>query len=50
MLNGIITALCLIAFIGIVFWAYSKKRKERFEEASRLPLIEDDDNDNRWKS
>ena len=42
MLNGIFTAICLFAFIAMVVWAYSSKQKARFEEASRLPFIDDD--------
>ncbi len=42
MLNGIFTALCLFAFIAMVIWAYSNRQKARFDEASRLPLIDDE--------
>ena len=28
----------LITFLGIVFWAYSGKRKAAFDEAARLPF------------
>lgn len=48
MLNGIITAACLFAFIGVVIWAYSSKQKARFEEASKLPFV--DDENTGWKS
>ncbi len=40
--NGIVTAVLLLAFLGLVAWAWSGKRKKDFEQASRLPL--DDDN------
>ena len=33
-----ITVIAFIAFIGICFWAYSKKRKRDFDEAARLPF------------
>ena len=36
------TVLLLVVFIGIVFWAYSSKRKQDFDEAARLPLDDDD--------
>ncbi len=42
MLNGILTLILLIVFIGIFFWAYSSKRKEAFDQASRLPLEDND--------
>lgn len=42
-LRALITVLAFIAFIGIVWWAYSDRRKAAYEEAARLPLEEDDD-------
>ncbi len=41
MLNGIITLLCLLGFIGIVIWTYSDRQKARFEDAAQLPLQEE---------
>lgn len=40
--RSLITLLCFIAFIGIVFWAYSSKQRERFDEAANLPFADDD--------
>ena len=37
-LSGITTALLMAAFIGVVIWAWSGKRKKDFDEAARLPL------------
>jgi cytochrome c oxidase cbb3-type subunit 4 len=37
------TVLSFAAFLAIVFWAYSGKRKARFEEAARLVLDDDAD-------
>lgn len=37
-LRGIITAVSLACFIGIVWWAYSPRNKTRFEQDARLPL------------
>jgi cytochrome c oxidase cbb3-type subunit 4 len=37
-LRVIIMVLALIAFVGIVFWAYSRRRKRDFEEAAKLPF------------
>jgi cytochrome c oxidase cbb3-type subunit 4 len=42
-LRGIATVLCMIAFLSIVFWAYSSSRKKDFEEASMLPFSESSD-------
>ena len=44
-INMVRTALLIflfIAFIGVWIWAWSKKRKTAFDEASRLPLEDDD--------
>jgi cytochrome c oxidase cbb3-type subunit 4 len=38
--RGLITLLLLIAFIGLVFWAYSKRRKADFDEMAQLPFHE----------
>jgi cytochrome c oxidase cbb3-type subunit IV len=35
------TLLLMIAFIGIVWWAWSGRRRKDFEEAANLPLEED---------
>ena len=40
-LRGISTLLLLIAFLGLVFWAYSGKRKKEFDEAANLPFADD---------
>ena len=37
-LRVVITVLAFVAFIGIVVWAYSRKRKHDFDEAARLPF------------
>lgn len=36
--NGIVTAIALITFIGIVWWAYSRGRAKDNTEASLLPF------------
>lgn len=41
--RGITTLLILIAFLGVVFWAYSKRRKNDFDEAQNLPFADDDE-------
>ena len=37
-LRGLFTLILMIAFLAIVFWAWSGKRKKEFEAAARLPL------------
>ena len=36
------TVLLLILFLGIVFWAYSKRRKKSFDEAANLPFADEE--------
>jgi len=36
------TVILFVLFLGIVFWAFSKKRKRAFDEAARLPFDEDE--------
>ncbi|MDP3294005.1 MAG: cbb3-type cytochrome c oxidase subunit 3 [Nevskia sp.] len=42
MISGIFTIAAMTAFAGISWWAYSRRNTARFEEASRLPLGEDE--------
>jgi cytochrome c oxidase cbb3-type subunit 4 len=41
-LRGLSTLFLFIAFIGLCFWAYSKKRKKAFDEAANLPFADDE--------
>jgi cytochrome c oxidase cbb3-type subunit 4 len=43
MFHALWTGLLLAVFIGIVVWAYSGKRRKRFDAAARLPLDDGDD-------
>lgn len=36
------TVVAMAFFIAVVIWAWSGDRKKEFEDASRLPLEEDD--------
>ncbi len=40
-LRGLATLAAMIGFIGVCAWAWSRRRKARFDEAARLPLEED---------
>ncbi len=42
MFHAFWTGLLLAIFIGIVFWAYSGKRRARFDAAARLPLDDEE--------
>jgi cytochrome c oxidase cbb3-type subunit 4 len=41
-LRGLVAALSLALFVGIVFWAWSRHQRSRFDEASQLPFNEKD--------
>jgi cytochrome c oxidase cbb3-type subunit 4 len=41
LVRGITTVLAMLAFIGVVLWAWSRGRASRFDAAARLPLEED---------
>jgi cytochrome c oxidase cbb3-type subunit 4 len=41
-LRSAFTVLSLVVFIGVVWWAYSDRRKVAYDEAARLPLDDED--------
>ena len=41
-LRSIFTVLAMSLFIGIVWWAFSDRRKQTYEAAAMLPLDDDD--------
>ncbi len=43
LLHSIMTLITFITFVGIVFWAYSRKRKTAFDEAANAPFALPDD-------
>lgn len=42
-LGSTTTVLAFVAFIGVVVWAYSKRRREAFEQAANAPFALPDD-------
>ena len=42
LIHSVWTVLLFVLFIGIIAWAWSAKRKPRFDEAARLPLEDED--------
>ena len=40
--RSIVTVMAFVTFIGIVAWAWSGARRERFDAAARLPLEDGD--------
>ncbi len=37
-----ITVLAFVAFLGIVYWAYTSRNRKRFDEAANLPFDDED--------
>ena len=46
MIQSIWSIVILVTFLGIVFWAFSSKRKSAFDEASRLPFEDEPSSEN----
>jgi len=40
-LRGLSTVFVFIAFMGICWWAFGPKRKQRFEEDANLPFADE---------
>jgi len=38
----IVMITCLLSFLCICYWAFSKRSRARFDEAAQLPLADDD--------
>ncbi len=36
LLRGLATIFCMVGFAAVVYWAYTPRNKERFEEDARL--------------
>lgn len=39
--RGLITLVAMLAFLGVVWWAYSAVNRRRFEEDALLPFADD---------
>ncbi len=35
-----VTLLSLALFVGLVVWSWSRRRRDAFDEAARLPFVE----------
>jgi cytochrome c oxidase cbb3-type subunit 4 len=42
-IRAALTLVSFIAFLGIVWWAYSARRKRRFDRDARSVIEDDDD-------
>jgi cytochrome c oxidase cbb3-type subunit IV len=40
-LRSLVTLISFVTFIGIVWWAWSKRRSADFSEAANLPFEQD---------
>jgi cytochrome c oxidase cbb3-type subunit 4 len=41
LIQSVWTVVALVLFVGIVIWAWSGKREQRFSDAARIPFNED---------
>jgi cytochrome c oxidase cbb3-type subunit 4 len=41
-LRALFTVVTFVTFLAIVWWAFSSKRKQAFDEAALLPFTEDE--------
>lgn len=42
LIGSVVTVLFFLLFIGIVWWAFHKENRKKFDEAANLPFEEDD--------
>jgi|APDOM4702015073_1054812.scaffolds.fasta_scaffold33431_2 cytochrome c oxidase cbb3-type subunit 4 len=40
-LRSAVTVISLLAFVGIIVWAWSRKNRAAFDEAAQLPFAEE---------
>lgn len=43
-LRSIVTVVSMVAFLGIIAWAWSRTNRHRFDEAAQLPFDDDSNN------
>jgi len=43
LLHSVWTVVAFVFFVGVVFWAWSGKRKTKFDQAARMALDDDKD-------
>jgi cytochrome c oxidase cbb3-type subunit 4 len=48
--RGLFTLACMLAFIGLVIWAWSSRRKAHFDEMAQMPFRETPQQDKGAKS
>jgi cytochrome c oxidase cbb3-type subunit 4 len=40
-LRGLMTVVALVAYLGVVWWAYRTRNRDRFERDALLPFADD---------
>lgn len=40
-LRGLFTIVAMLAFLGVVWWAYRSANRKRFEEDARIPFADE---------
>jgi cytochrome c oxidase cbb3-type subunit 4 len=40
-LQGLFTIVAMLAFLGVVWWAYRSTNRKRFEEDARIPFADE---------
>ena len=43
-LQGVATIFVMVAFLGVCWWAFSPKRKQKFKEAANMPFADEVEN------
>lgn len=43
LIGSVVTVVFFLLFIGIVWWAYHRDNRGKFDEAANLPFEEEDD-------
>ncbi|MBP2261293.1 cytochrome c oxidase cbb3-type subunit 4 [Pseudomonas sp. BP8] len=41
MIRGLGTVVVMVAFVGLALWVFNPRRKQDFDEATRLPFADD---------
>ncbi|TCJ16293.1 cbb3-type cytochrome c oxidase subunit 3 [Parasulfuritortus cantonensis] len=49
-IGSVVTVVFFLLFVGIVWWAYHKDNRQKFEDAANLPFEEGDDGIDRRRS
>lgn len=42
-IGSIVTVVSFVFFVGIIWWAYHRENRKKFEDAGNLPFQEEDD-------